>query len=275
MTYLNTLFRAHAEKAGAVYIDVWDGFVDESGRFAMQGPDFEGQIRRLRTPDGVFFTRSGARKLAHYVEREIRRVMAARAVPVAVTQPQEPAAQTSAKPGEAPPRPVAGPVVPLTTFAALGSDDQLLGGGPTRAATGDAAVARVLVKGEAVPPAKDRADDFVWPRPAVAAIDPIAAPNATPSPSRPTSAPAGKAGQAAPNRGGQSGKAEPAPPAPAQGKTKVPAKPSEHRTRQGRPQNAEAPARALGSEARGGPRPPMPIGPSAPSPRGQTLGGGF
>ncbi len=164
MTYLNTLFRAHAEKAGAIYIDVWDGFVDESGRFTLQGPDFEGQIRRLRTPDGVFFTRSGSRKLAHYVEREIRRVMASRAVPVALTAPQEPVPQTAAKPGEAPPRPVAGPVVPLTAFAATGSDDQLLGGGPIRAANADAAVARVLVKGEAVAPAKDRAALLVWAR---------------------------------------------------------------------------------------------------------------
>ena len=54
---------------------VWDGFVDESGRFNLQGPDFEGQIRRLRASDGVHFTKAGARKLAHYVEREIRRVI--------------------------------------------------------------------------------------------------------------------------------------------------------------------------------------------------------
>ena len=46
-----------------------------------EGPDFEGQIRRLRAGDGVHFTRAGARKLAHYVEREIRRVMLARATP--------------------------------------------------------------------------------------------------------------------------------------------------------------------------------------------------
>ena len=48
-----------------------DGFVDEAGRFLQQGPDFEGQTRRLRSYDGVYFTRVGARKLAHDVEREI------------------------------------------------------------------------------------------------------------------------------------------------------------------------------------------------------------
>ena len=75
MLYLNDLYRTRAEKAGVTYIDVWDGFVDESGRFAVQGPDFEGQIRRLRVSDGVHFTKSGARKLAHYLEREVRRMM--------------------------------------------------------------------------------------------------------------------------------------------------------------------------------------------------------
>ena len=75
MLYLNDLYRTRAEKAGVTYIDVWDGFVDESGRFAVQGPDFEGQIRRLRVSDGVHFTKAGARKLAHYLEREMRRMM--------------------------------------------------------------------------------------------------------------------------------------------------------------------------------------------------------
>ena len=31
------------------------------------------QIRRLRTGDGVYFNKFGARKLAHYVEREVQR----------------------------------------------------------------------------------------------------------------------------------------------------------------------------------------------------------
>ena len=79
MQYLNDLYRARVEKAGINYIDVWDGFVDDSGRFIPQGPDFEGQIRRLRAGDGVHFTKAGARKLAHYLEREIRRVHGARA----------------------------------------------------------------------------------------------------------------------------------------------------------------------------------------------------
>ena len=90
MLYLNDLYRTRAEKAGVSYIDVWDGFVDESGRFTVQGPDFEGQIRRLRASDGVHFTKAGARKLAHYLEREMRRVMqrGSELGRVAATEPQ-------------------------------------------------------------------------------------------------------------------------------------------------------------------------------------------
>ena len=45
-SYLNELYRSRADKAGIIYVDIWDGFVDESGRYSPQGPDYEGQIRR-------------------------------------------------------------------------------------------------------------------------------------------------------------------------------------------------------------------------------------
>src|SRR5690606_33617230 len=54
--YLNELYRTRAERAGIVFVDIWDGFVDEAGRYVVQGPDFEGQTRRLRSGDGLFFT---------------------------------------------------------------------------------------------------------------------------------------------------------------------------------------------------------------------------
>ena len=54
MLFLDALYRDAAGKAGITYVDVWDGFVDEAGRFLQKGPDFEGQIRQLRTSDGVY-----------------------------------------------------------------------------------------------------------------------------------------------------------------------------------------------------------------------------
>jgi hypothetical protein len=138
---------------------VWDGFVDENGKFTYMGPDFEGQNRRLRSGDGVHFTKSGARKLAHYVERELRRFMSNRALPMAVPSG---APHLQGAPNEPAARPVAGPVQALT--GVVTSSEELLGGGGTRPVHSDPTATRVLVKGEPVPPAAGRADDFKWPR---------------------------------------------------------------------------------------------------------------
>jgi len=157
MVYLNNLYRARAEKAGAVYIDVWDGFVDESGKFTTNGPDFEGQVRRLRSSDGVYFNKYGARKLAHYVERELRRYMSNRALQVSL--PTGPVGPAPADVKSAV-RPLAGPVVPLTVIP--GNTDELLGGAGSSTARGDAIATQVLVKGEPVAAPTGRADDFAW-----------------------------------------------------------------------------------------------------------------
>ncbi len=179
-SYLNEIYRSRAEKAGITYVDVWDGFVDEQGRYSAQGPDYEGQIRRLRTGDGVYFTKYGARKLAHYVEREIERYLANRpvsvalpvAVPPAETNPKT--ATPGARPNDPPPRPAAGPVLPLTVRPT--SSEELLGGTrPPRQTppSTDPTVARMLTKGEPVAAPIGRADDFSWPR-GTAADEPAA-----------------------------------------------------------------------------------------------------
>jgi hypothetical protein len=177
-SYLNELYRSRAEKAGIVYVDIWDGFVDEAGKFSPQGPDYLGQTRRLRTPDGVYFTKFGARKLAHYVEREIERIIGNKGMPVALPVPVGPGPQApSAKPGGPAQRPAAGPVVPLTETRV--APEELMGGpGATPAAATGATVTRALTKGETLAAPSGRADDFRWPRDLVnvepAAVEPAA-----------------------------------------------------------------------------------------------------
>jgi hypothetical protein len=161
LLFLDALYRDGAGKAGITYVDVWDGFVDEGGRFMQRGPDFEGQPRKLRADDGVFFTKAGARKLAHYVEREVTRLLAGRSGPIAV--PIEPVTpDANVVPGQPAPRPLAGPVMPLVA-SSVGTD-QLLGGPGSRPAGVDALAARTLVKGEALAAPAGRADDYAWPR---------------------------------------------------------------------------------------------------------------
>jgi uncharacterized protein len=170
--YLNEIYRSRAEKAGITYVDIWDGFVDEAGRFSPQGPDYEGQIRRLRTADGVYFTKYGARKVAHYVEREIQRIITNRGIPVALPVPVEQGPQgPNTKPGGPAQRPNAGPVLPLTATN-VGTDELLGSGRAGRAPATDASANRVLSKGEPLAAPTGRADDFSWPR-GTAATEPL------------------------------------------------------------------------------------------------------
>ena len=70
---MNDLFREKAFINGAKFVDTWNGFTDESGRYSAYGPDMAGQVKRLRADDGVHFTARGYLKLAHFVEKDLRR----------------------------------------------------------------------------------------------------------------------------------------------------------------------------------------------------------
>ncbi len=159
--YLNELYRTRAERAGIAYVDVWDGFVDESGKYSNYGPDYEGQARRLRLSDGVFFTKAGAIKLARYVEHELSRYMSDR-VPVALPIGPIEAAPANVKPAE---RPLMGPVVPLTgKLATTPKDsDELLGAPGSSSIHGDTLATKVLAKDEPIDAPPGRADNFAWP----------------------------------------------------------------------------------------------------------------
>ena len=263
MLYLDALYRDGAGKAGITYVDIWDGFVDEAGRFLQKGPDFEGQIRQLRAADGVFFTKAGARKLAHYVEREVTRLLAARSGPIAV--PIEPATpEANAVPGQPAPRPMAGPVMPLV--ASNVGTDQLLGGPGTRPASVDALAARTLVKGEALAAPAGRADDYAWPRREIGrelakgGDTPVAA--ATPS--------SGSAAAAAPQRQ----LLLPPPQQTLQQQQRRPLQQQQHMPMQIRPAQNNAPSLRDffgGFGAAPAPRPPGP--PPAAAPRGRSAEG--
>ncbi len=70
---LNTIYRSQAEEVGGEFVDIWDGFVDEDGKFIVTGSDVNGQQVRLRSADGINMTEAGRQKLAFYVEKVARR----------------------------------------------------------------------------------------------------------------------------------------------------------------------------------------------------------
>jgi hypothetical protein len=179
---INELVRARVQRAGAVYVDIWPAFVTEDNRYAATGPDFAGQTARLRTADGVHFTAAGARKAAHFVQVELKRIIEQKGVAVAGLPAATPAQgapgagsadqlinaavpalpEPDGLPSIAKPRPLAGPVVPLTR-PEVSPGGALVTGAPKL--EGDAAqtVERALRQGVPPPPKPGRADDFSWP----------------------------------------------------------------------------------------------------------------
>jgi hypothetical protein len=174
----NEIYREAAQKAGATYVDVWEPFVDERNRFTLSGPDLNGHVTRIRTGDGVHFTRAGARKLAYFIEGDVKRRLDLRApgllaptiadAPAPTPQnasldarPQPDAANPGGVPMPvpavepvAPVRPAAGRVAPLTASA--------LSPGGELATTPSRGDAKLL---DAPPETRaGRADDFSWPR---------------------------------------------------------------------------------------------------------------
>lgn len=88
MLALNDIFRqtTDQEKAGSAFVDVWEGFVDETGKFIERGPDVNGQTVALRTGQ-VNVTKAGYRKIAFYTERTLNRFLGNR-LPGSAVSPQ-------------------------------------------------------------------------------------------------------------------------------------------------------------------------------------------
>jgi uncharacterized protein len=239
MAYLDEIYRERAEKAGIAYVDIWDGFVDDQGRYTLQGPDFEGQTRKLRTADGVHFTKAGAVKLASYVDQELRRLMSKGVTPVALPGPDATAPKPAAAVGT---HPDVGPVVPLS--AAGGDAGDLLGGGrPAQITSTDPVAAKVLTRGDAIAAPSGRADDFSWPR------------RGTANPATADTGPPPGPEQAAPAPGPKKG-------ADAKSDSKKPsdAKAADSKNKPAPDQGAAKPHRAPSASLDGAPRPPRDVG---------------
>ena len=187
LSAMNDIDRERVQRAGGTYVDIWPAFVDDANRYTATGPDLDGRSTRLRLGDGVHFTHAGARKAAHFVDVEIRKLMEGRglapgATPEAVAATPPPTVVPGAKADEpapadrrstaslpippeapaAPVKPVAGPVVPLTRTE-LSPGGALIAGRPRLEGDAGRAIERSLVRGTVPAAPPGRADDFTWP----------------------------------------------------------------------------------------------------------------
>lgn len=158
MIAFNDMQRNAAETAGGVFIDVWDGFVDENGAFVTNGPDINGQPVRLRASDGINFTAAGKRKIAFYAEKPLARIL--QSGPAAI-EPGEGIGQVFG-----PQMPGAAPVIRQTLPVSL-ADPALDGGeelmGRVVEPRRDNALTpaqKLVIEGIAPDPRPGRVDDF-------------------------------------------------------------------------------------------------------------------
>ncbi|MFA5899625.1 MAG: GDSL-type esterase/lipase family protein [Hyphomicrobium sp.] len=95
---INDVIRERAYLNGVRYIDAYASFVDENGGYSDWGPDITGKNRRLRDSDGVHFTEAGYLKLAHFVERELKRDIAQARTERSIPLAGDPAEQSRVNP---------------------------------------------------------------------------------------------------------------------------------------------------------------------------------
>jgi len=90
---INEVMRERSSLNGLRFVDIFDGFADDGGNYSAHGPDVSGKIRALRAADGVGFTPDGYRKLAHFVERELKRDLnqakSERSIPLAGSEAEQ------------------------------------------------------------------------------------------------------------------------------------------------------------------------------------------
>ncbi|WP_181703030.1 SGNH/GDSL hydrolase family protein [Chthonobacter albigriseus] len=142
LAYLDELIRQENTDNLGVYVDVWNAFADATGSFAASGPDVEGQVRKLRLSDGSGFTKSGSRKLAFFVEQEIRKWLESGAPGIVL-----------------PTNSGSGLVVSLADPEA-DVDEGLAANGPPPVPKEGTALHAVIVEGKPIHPVNGRVDDL-------------------------------------------------------------------------------------------------------------------
>lgn len=169
---INDMIRDRVTASGETYVDVFDGFADQSGGFTATGPDVIGDIVRLRGPDGIHFTPAGQRKLAFFVEKPLRKR-------IGDTQPAEAPASIASLPTDMPASP-AEIAVPTPAPSAIsipiarprveiGEVRSLVSTTSASALIGrqakpieDPATRDLFDRGLSPPPREGRSDDYRW-----------------------------------------------------------------------------------------------------------------
>ena len=71
ISQISNIQRLASLSGGAEFLDIYERFLGEDGKYSSQGPDVSGQNTRMRKDDGIHFSTAGADKLSFYISQTI------------------------------------------------------------------------------------------------------------------------------------------------------------------------------------------------------------
>ena len=71
ISQISNIQRLASFSGGAEFLDIYERFLGEDGKYSSQGPDVNGQNARMRKDDGIHFSTAGADKLAFYISQTL------------------------------------------------------------------------------------------------------------------------------------------------------------------------------------------------------------
>ncbi|HEY4202382.1 MAG TPA: SGNH family hydrolase [Devosiaceae bacterium] len=128
MTQITSVQKLASFSGGAEFLDIYEKFADENGKYTSFGPDVNGQQVRMRKDDGIHFSTAGSDKLAFYLSQSIKTYYHGGSITAEVTDPLlGTEAQQMLRPpyqglGQVRLLEVAGAVVPLSNTAPRAND---------------------------------------------------------------------------------------------------------------------------------------------------------
>ena len=87
ISQISNIQRLASFSGGAEYLDIYERFLGEDGKYSSHGPDVNGQNARMRKDDGIHFSTAGSDKLAFYLSQTIRTFYRGSGVSIAVVDP--------------------------------------------------------------------------------------------------------------------------------------------------------------------------------------------
>ncbi|WP_240230663.1 DUF459 domain-containing protein [Devosia lacusdianchii] len=87
ISQISNIQRLASFSGGAEFLDIYERFLGEDGKYSSHGPDVNGQNARMRKDDGIHFSTAGSDKLAFYLSQSIRTFYRGGSMTVAVADP--------------------------------------------------------------------------------------------------------------------------------------------------------------------------------------------